>query len=474
MREFIRDYNERFGATVLLTSHYMDDVAALCPRVIVIDHGHAHLRRRPAASWCARVRPDKRVTIRLSAPVDRARARRAGRRWSSATPRRRCCRCRPRRPARSCATRWPRCRWSTSPIEDPPLEEVMRELFQPRRAHRPATAHGRARRPHGAPPCIRARDRARFPTLLRVGLAEVVAYRAEFLVWILTTNMPLVMLALWHAVAADGPVGRFDQTQFTPTTWRCWSSGSLTSNWMAWQMSMEIRDGTLSTQAAAPDAPAATPTPPSTWRRCRCASWWSRRSSRCCRDVRGGRLAAARPGAAACPAGVAAGRLAADCSSRWCCSARWRSSSTARIGPVRALAGRALDLLRATSSRSSCCPAGSAARRDVLPFRLHARLPGRDAGRPAVAAAGAAPAGRPVAVRRRLFAGWRCASGAPACAASPPSEDDVTRAPAAPLGSPRATLRLFGVQLRMSTLAAMQYRVDFIVRGRDRVLLDRR
>ena len=30
---FIRDYNERYGATVMLTSHYMDDVAALCPRV---------------------------------------------------------------------------------------------------------------------------------------------------------------------------------------------------------------------------------------------------------------------------------------------------------------------------------------------------------------------------------------------------------------------------------------------------------
>ena len=39
MRDFIRDYNERHGATVLLTSHYMDDVVALCPRVIVIDKG---------------------------------------------------------------------------------------------------------------------------------------------------------------------------------------------------------------------------------------------------------------------------------------------------------------------------------------------------------------------------------------------------------------------------------------------------
>src|SRR5262249_133797 len=39
LRDFIRRYNERYGATVLLTSHYMDDVTALCPRVIVIDKG---------------------------------------------------------------------------------------------------------------------------------------------------------------------------------------------------------------------------------------------------------------------------------------------------------------------------------------------------------------------------------------------------------------------------------------------------
>jgi ABC-2 type transport system ATP-binding protein len=40
VREFIREHNRRSGATVLLTSHYMADVEALCPRVIVIDKGH--------------------------------------------------------------------------------------------------------------------------------------------------------------------------------------------------------------------------------------------------------------------------------------------------------------------------------------------------------------------------------------------------------------------------------------------------
>ena len=39
LRTFVEQYNKRTGATVLLTSHYMADVEALCPRVVVIHHG---------------------------------------------------------------------------------------------------------------------------------------------------------------------------------------------------------------------------------------------------------------------------------------------------------------------------------------------------------------------------------------------------------------------------------------------------
>jgi ABC-2 type transport system ATP-binding protein len=39
IRTFVAEYNQRHGATVLLTSHYMADVEALCKRVIVIHHG---------------------------------------------------------------------------------------------------------------------------------------------------------------------------------------------------------------------------------------------------------------------------------------------------------------------------------------------------------------------------------------------------------------------------------------------------
>ena len=39
IREFLTAYNARYGATVLLTSHYMGDVTALAERVLVIDSG---------------------------------------------------------------------------------------------------------------------------------------------------------------------------------------------------------------------------------------------------------------------------------------------------------------------------------------------------------------------------------------------------------------------------------------------------
>jgi ABC-2 type transport system ATP-binding protein len=63
LRDFIRTYNERHGATVLLTSHYMADVAALCPRVILIDEGRLSYDG-PLEALVRRVRPDKRVTLR--------------------------------------------------------------------------------------------------------------------------------------------------------------------------------------------------------------------------------------------------------------------------------------------------------------------------------------------------------------------------------------------------------------------------
>jgi ABC-2 type transport system permease protein len=91
-----------------------------------------------------------------------------------------------------------------------------------------------------------------YPTLLRIGLAEMVAYRAEFLIWVLTTNMPLVMMALWTAVAASGPVGRFDSTTFVAYYLATLMVRLVTSTWMVWELTMDIRQGRLATRLLRP------------------------------------------------------------------------------------------------------------------------------------------------------------------------------------------------------------------------------
>jgi ABC-2 type transport system permease protein len=98
-----------------------------------------------------------------------------------------------------------------------------------------------------------ARSTARaLPTLVRVGFAEAVAYRAEMLVWVLSTTMPLIMLGLWSAVAADAPVGRFNQRDFLAYFLATFIVRQLTGAWVAWQMSFEVRTGTLSMRLLRP------------------------------------------------------------------------------------------------------------------------------------------------------------------------------------------------------------------------------
>ncbi|MBK8267938.1 MAG: ABC transporter ATP-binding protein [Planctomycetes bacterium] len=64
IREFIRNYNRQHGATIILTSHYMADVTALCKRIIVIDKGHI-LFDGPLPELSRKLAPFKVIKIDL-------------------------------------------------------------------------------------------------------------------------------------------------------------------------------------------------------------------------------------------------------------------------------------------------------------------------------------------------------------------------------------------------------------------------
>lgn len=102
---------------------------------------------------------------------------------------------------------------------------------------------------------MRARSLRAFPTLLRVGFADALAYRAEFLIWILSTNMPLVMLALWNAVAREHPIGAWGQREFVAYFLAALIVRLLTGSWVIWEMNHEIRQGLLALRLLKPVHP---------------------------------------------------------------------------------------------------------------------------------------------------------------------------------------------------------------------------
>ncbi|MDP1823068.1 MAG: ABC-2 family transporter protein [Archangium sp.] len=98
------------------------------------------------------------------------------------------------------------------------------------------------------------------PTLLRIGFSEAVAYRAEMLVWVFATTMPLIMMMLWTTVAEVAPV--------MGQGGRAWGSGAfvayflsvfivrqLISAWAAWEINFEVRQGLLSMRLLRPMHP---------------------------------------------------------------------------------------------------------------------------------------------------------------------------------------------------------------------------
>ena len=68
VRAFLKRYNEKTGATILMTSHYMADIVALCPRVLVIHEG-ALIHDGGLDALVTRFAPRREVRVELRSDV---------------------------------------------------------------------------------------------------------------------------------------------------------------------------------------------------------------------------------------------------------------------------------------------------------------------------------------------------------------------------------------------------------------------
>ena len=127
LRQFILEYNRRHRATILITSHNMDDVSELCKRVLLIDHGrilYDGLLRRIVERYA----PDKMIRADFAEDVAKSRLERigsvveyAGTRAAIEVPR--------LDVSRRAAELLAHFKVADLTIEETPIQEVVRRLF---------------------------------------------------------------------------------------------------------------------------------------------------------------------------------------------------------------------------------------------------------------------------------------------------------------------------------------------------------
>ncbi len=93
------------------------------------------------------------------------------------------------------------------------------------------------------------------PTLLKVGFADAIAYRAEFVIWVFAYTMPLIMLSLWTSVAREGPVAGFDERGFQAYFLAALVVRLVSGAWVIWELNTEVREGTLQKRLLRPIHP---------------------------------------------------------------------------------------------------------------------------------------------------------------------------------------------------------------------------
>ncbi|TQM82643.1 ABC-2 type transport system ATP-binding protein [Saccharothrix saharensis] len=71
LREFLADLNAQRGTTLLLTTHDLDDIERLCPRLVVIDRGTV-LADGPLEALRAEVAPERVLVVDLEKPAELA------------------------------------------------------------------------------------------------------------------------------------------------------------------------------------------------------------------------------------------------------------------------------------------------------------------------------------------------------------------------------------------------------------------
>lgn len=127
MRDFIKNYNQTFNSTIILTSHYMGDVKELCRRVIIIDQGQV-MFDGSLKNVIDRYARHKILTVVFNGPVTQSALKEIGdlKHYQPPSAQILVPRANATRQAAKLLTDFP---VADINIEEPPIEAIIREVF---------------------------------------------------------------------------------------------------------------------------------------------------------------------------------------------------------------------------------------------------------------------------------------------------------------------------------------------------------
>lgn len=96
---------------------------------------------------------------------------------------------------------------------------------------------------------------AKYLAMMRRSIASTFEYRAGTLIWMISNIMPLIMLAVWYALAEDGPIGNYSQADFVSYYLLITFLRQMTTVWVIHELDYQIRRGNLAIKLLHPINP---------------------------------------------------------------------------------------------------------------------------------------------------------------------------------------------------------------------------
>ena len=91
-----------------------------------------------------------------------------------------------------------------------------------------------------------------YPALLRAYFARALAYRAEYVIYVLTGTLPLVMMFIWMTLAREGgDIQGFSSNDFVAYYLAAILVRRITGSWIIWDLNTWVRTGEMSIRSMA-------------------------------------------------------------------------------------------------------------------------------------------------------------------------------------------------------------------------------